>query len=527
MQFRWQSLRVRYAIFASFLIAIILLVNAVLLLWVKYNEFKTDIDERAYAFSNLAVKPVSDGYENYYFSGYFKFRELMHNLMMYEPDLIRIFLLNVDGKILFDSDNLSKSNFIPGKNLEFPQVTDSFYLDAIRKMKMSDRHIKGPQKDKVLEIISPNIDEWGRHKYSVVMWFSYQGVWSQIESRIYQIAALTIFSMLITSLIVWWIAGRITRPVVELTQRARGMASASSGDIQFEESDDEIKVLTDTFNSMTARIHENIRQLEMNNVKLASLNEELKDIDHMKSDLLANVSHELRTPLTSIKGYAEYILEGKLGPVTGKQEKALGVVQRNLERLSKLINALLDYSFMDAQQMALHIKPFDLKTLTKQIIATLASELEKRAINFNVEIPDDLPSVMGDKDKLYVVLENLTINAIKFTESSGAITISANSFEDDGKPMVQLKVVDTGVGIPKSELDRIFDRFYQVDATSKRKYGGMGLGLAIARSIVEAHHGIITAESEVGKGTTFTISLPAVYERFAEVEQTQQTRMHL
>lgn len=527
MQFRWQSLRVRYAIFASFFIAIILLANAVLLLWMKYSEFKNNIDERAYAFANLAVKPVSDGYENYYFSGYFKFRELMHNLMLYEPDLIKIFLINVDGKILFDSDNLSKSNFIPGKNLDFPQVTDRFYLDAIRKMKMSDRHIKGPQKEKVLEIISPNIDEWGRHKYSVVMWFSYRGIWSQIESRIYQIAALTIFSMLITSLIVWWISGRITRPVVDLTERARGMATASSGDIQVEESDDEIKVLTDAFNSMTARIHENIRQLEMNNVKLASLNEELKDIDHMKSDLLANVSHELRTPLTSIKGYAEYILEGKLGPVTGKQEKALGVVQRNLERLSKLINALLDYSFMDAHQMVLQIKPFDLKNLTKQIIATLASELEKRAINFQVEIPDDLPPVMGDKDKLYLVLENLTINAIKFTESSGDITISAHSYEDNGKPMVQMRVTDTGVGIPKSELDRIFDRFYQVDATSKRKYGGMGLGLAIARSIVEAHHGMITAESEVGKGTTFTISLPAAYEHFAEVEQTQQTRVHL
>ncbi|MCI0614708.1 cell wall metabolism sensor histidine kinase WalK [bacterium] len=527
MQFRWQSLRVRYAIFASFFIAIILIVNAVLLLWMKYSEFKKDIDERAFAFSNLAAKPVTDGYENYYFSGYFKFRELMHNLMEYEPDLIRIFLINVDGKILFDSDNLSKSHFIPGKNLEFPQVTDSFYLDAIRKIKMIDRHIKGPHNDKVLEIISPNIDEWGRHKYSVVMWFSYQGVWAQIESRIYQIAALTIFSMLITSLIVWWIAGRITRPVVELTERARGMASASSGDIQLEESDNEIKVLTNTFNSMTARIHENIRLLEMNNVKLGSLNEELKELDRMKSDLLANVSHELRTPLTSIKGYAEYILEGKLGPVTGKQEKALGVVQRNLERLSKLINALLDYSFMDAQQMVLHIKPFDLKNLTKQIIATLASELEKRAINFNVEIPDDLPSVMGDKDKLYLVLENLTINAIKFTETNGSITISAHSYEHCGKPMVELRVIDTGVGIPKSELDRIFDRFYQVDATSKRKYGGMGLGLAIARSIVEAHKGMITAESEVGKGTTFTISLPAIHEHFPEVDQPHQTRMHL
>jgi len=527
MRIRWQSLRVQYAIIASFFIAVILLANAALLLWLKYSELKNNIDERAFAFSNLAVKPVSDGYEAYYYSGYFKFRELMHSLMLYEPNLIKILLLDVNGKILFDSDNLSKTHFIPGQNVKFQQLTDQYSLDAIRKLEMSHRHVTGEKQDKILEIISPHIEEWGRHKYSVIMKFSYQALWPQIKLRMVHIAGLTIFSMLITSLIVWWIAGKITRPVVELTGRARSMASASSGEIRLEESDNEIKVLTHTFNSMTARIHENIRQLEMNNVKLASFNEELKELDRMKSDLLANVSHELRTPLTSIKGYAEYILEGKLGPVTSKQEKALGVVQRNLERLSKLISALLDYSLMDAQQMVLNIKPFDLKNLARQIVATLASEFERRAIHFKVEIPDNLPLVMGDKDKLYQVLENLTINAIKFTEASGSITVLAGTYEKDGKAYVELRVTDTGVGIPKSELDRIFDRFYQVDATSKRKYGGMGLGLAIARSIVEAHKGTISAESELGKGTTFIISFPAIYEHIPEIDQPEQSRMPL
>ena len=297
------------------------------------------------------------------------------------------------------------------------------------------------------------------------------------------------------------------------------MASVAPGEIQVEESENEIKLLNDAFNAMSAHIHENIQKLELNNVKLAALNDELKELDRMKSDLLANVSHELRTPLTSIKGYVEYILEGKLGPVSSKQEKGLGVVQRNLDRLSKLITALLDYSLMDAERMVLNLKPFSLHTLARQIVATLASELEKRALHFKSNIPEDLPLVMGDKDKLYQVLENLTINAIKFTKSGGTITVSAFAVAQNDQPWIELHVSDTGVGIPKSELDRIFDRFYQVDATSKRKYGGIGLGLAIARSIVEAHRGTISAQSEENKGTTFIIRLPAAFKIDAEVDQ--------
>jgi DNA-binding response OmpR family regulator len=125
--------------------------------------------------------------------------------------------------------------------------------------------------------------------------------------------------------------------------------------------------------------------------------------------------------------------------------------------------------------------------------------------------------VLGDKEKIYQVLENLTINAIKFTENNGRIALRAFSIKDDDRHCVQIDISDTGVGIPQEALPRIFDRFYQVDATSKRKYGGMGLGLAIARSIVEAHKGEISAKSEMGKGTTFTVVLPALGEMSAEL----------
>ena len=519
MNVRWQSLKVRYAIIASFFIAVILLVNAFILVWFKYKEFEKDIDQRAFSFASLAVKPVADGYDAYYYSGYFKFRELMNKLISYEPDLIKILLVDVNGRILFDSDNLKQSTFIPESGTELPRVKDQYYVNAIRKLEISHRYIPRRKGDKVLEIVSPYIEEWGRHKNSVIMTFSYDALKPQVRLLIYQIAALTLLSMLLTSFIAWVLADKITLPLVALTGRARVMASVAPGEIQVEESDNEIKLLNDAFNAMSAHIHENIRKLELNNVKLAALNDELKELDRMKSDLLANVSHELRTPLTSIKGYVEYILEGKLGPVSSKQEKGLGVVQRNLDRLSKLITALLDYSLMDAERMVLNIKPFSLHTLARQITATLASELEKRALQFKSNIPEDLPLVMGDKDKLYQVLENLTINAIKFTESGGTITVSAFAVKHNDQPWIELHVSDTGVGIPKSELDRIFDRFYQVDATSKRKYGGIGLGLAIARSIVEAHRGTISARSEENKGTTFIIRLPAAFEINTEMDQ--------
>lgn len=509
MKIHWQSLKIRYAAIFTFFIAVILLFNAILLIYFKYREFQNDVERRAYSFAHLAVKPICDGYETYYFSGYFKFRELLIDLISSEPEITEIQIVDVNGNVLFDSDDLQRSHFIPHPSQKRQVITDPYYLDAIRKLKMTPRRIEDQQGDRALEIVSPYIEEWGRHKLSVVMRFTYNTLKPQMRMMIYQVIGLTLLSMIITSLLAWMFTGRITKPLDRLTEKARGMIRGGISEEEIEGSENEVELLANTFNLMTSKIQANIKQLEENNQTLAKLNEDLKQLDRVKSDLLANVSHELRTPLTSIKGYTEYILEGKLGDITQKQQKGLMVVQRNLDRLSKLIHALLDYSLMDADKMVLNIKPFSLKQLFKQVVINLGSELEKRNLQIQIDIPDHLPFVVGDKEKIYQVLENLTINAIKFTESGGRITMRAASEPEKGNSLVRIHIEDTGVGIPKEALPRIFDRFYQVDATSKRKYGGMGLGLAIARSIIEAHKGTIVADSQVGRGTTFTVTLPA------------------
>jgi signal transduction histidine kinase/DNA-binding response OmpR family regulator len=510
MRIHWQSLKIRYAAIFTFFIAVILLFNALLLIYFKYKEFQNDVERRAFSFAHLAVKPICDGYETYFYSGYFKFRELLTDLISSEPEITEVQIVDVNGNILFDSDDLKKSHFIPHPEKPRNVITDAYYLDAIRKLELTQRRIQDKDGERTLEIVSPYIEEWGRHKLSVIMRFTYNTLDEPMRVMIYQIIGLTLLSMLFTSLLAWMFIGRITKPLDQLTEKARGMIRGGISEKEIESSENEVELLANTFSLMTSKIQENIKQLEENNTTLENLNKELKELDRVKSDLLANVSHELRTPLTSIKGYTEYILEGKLGPITQKQQKGLMVVQRNLDRLAKLINALLDYSLMDAEKMVLSIKPFNLKLLSKQVVVNLGSELEKRNIRFQLDIPDDLPFIIGDKEKIYQVLENLTINAIKFTENDGKISIQAESIQTDERPYVQISVSDTGVGIPEDALPRIFERFYQVDATSKRKYGGMGLGLAIARTIIEAHKGTIHVESRIGRGTTFRVTLPAV-----------------
>jgi signal transduction histidine kinase len=251
-------------------------------------------------------------------------------------------------------------------------------------------------------------------------------------------------------------------------------------------------------------------QLEESNRKLAAVNEELKELDRMKSDLLANVSHELRTPLTAIKGYTDYILERKLGPITDKQEKGLVVVHRNLDRLSKTINALLDFSSMETGRISLNIQPFHLSQLLEQLLTTLRSEFEKKGRTFRAEIEPHLPPVIADREKISAVIENLVINALKFTPEGGSITVRAARTTQPGKQGAEIRVADTGVGIPTSQLDKIFQRFHQVDGSATRRFGGIGLGLAIVKSILDAHGTNITVDSEEGKGTEFRFILPVV-----------------
>lgn len=260
--------------------------------------------------------------------------------------------------------------------------------------------------------------------------------------------------------------------------------------------------------------------------ELERLNKELRQLDKLKSEFLANVSHELRTPLTSIKGYVEYIKKEKLGPITPLQSEGLTVAQRNILRLQRLINDLLDYTRLEFKKAPLVISASSLEDMWTEIYDEYAEAIAKNRQTLHVSISPDLPLLYVDRQKYLQVLHNLISNAIKFTPEEGSIWLEARPshyhlryyhreiYQDhcavESLMPVEISVRDSGIGIPQEALPRIFERFYQVDSSNTRKYGGTGLGLAIVKSVVDAHGNAIDVKSVVGEGTVFSLILPGI-----------------
>ncbi len=227
---------------------------------------------------------------------------------------------------------------------------------------------------------------------------------------------------------------------------------------------------------------------------------EIKEIEKIKKDFVTNVSHELRTPLTAIKGYAE-TLRKEVDTAPGK--KYLEIVERNTNRLINIVNDLLLLSSLE-EKAALELEDVDLKAFLENVIKIFDQRLQDKRLSLVVDVKEGLPTIKADAFKLEQMLMNLLDNAIKYTDH-GEIAISA----DFQQNQVQIQVRDTGIGIPKENIPRVFERFYVVDKSRSRKSGGTGLGLSIVKHIVLLHKGAINIESALGKGTLVTVILPA------------------
>jgi signal transduction histidine kinase/DNA-binding response OmpR family regulator len=504
--FRLRSLKTRTALALSSVIVAILVFNGVYMILSKRGELRKGIEEDALTYARLTRAPMASAFLSFYASDFYKFRELMRDLLAMNRDVTRVRIANTAGQVRFDSRELQDVSRPPAPGA--PTMLEDRERAAAARPTDTAVHGRNPAGEETLAVVAPYALGDAGPRLAIVYDISYRRLNSETQHLVWATGGLTLISIGISLVMAVALATRITKPLSELTAGAKEIAQGHFDRRLDIRSGDELQTLSESFNDMTEQLKHNVEQLEESNQKLAAVNEELKELDRMKSDLLANVSHELRTPLTAIKGYTDYILERKLGTITDKQEKGLVVVQRNLERLGKSINALLDFSRMDVGRIVLDVRPFPLAPLVDQIHTTVRSELEKRRLAFQSRIDPTLPSVVADREKLAAVLENLVINAIKFTPEGGQIVVSAAPAIADGKPCATIAVADTGIGIPPDQLARIFNRFHQVDSSSTRRFGGVGLGLAIVKSIVEAHDSTIEVESEEGKGTVFRFRLP-------------------
>lgn len=231
---------------------------------------------------------------------------------------------------------------------------------------------------------------------------------------------------------------------------------------------------------------------------------ELKRVDQMRSDFVANVSHELRTPLSILRGYIETLLDAPETP-PAETRRIVGVMERHSQRLEAIVNDLLTLAQLESRAAALQLLPVDLSDLLGNVARDWEKKFADKRLRVDVDLAPGLAEIAADEARLQEVLYNLLDNAVKYTPEGGAIRLRV---APEAPNEVAISISDTGIGIPKQDLPRIFERFYRADKARSRQLGGTGLGLSIVKHIAQLHGGRVDAESEPGKGTTIRVILP-------------------
>lgn len=283
----------------------------------------------------------------------------------------------------------------------------------------------------------------------------------------------------IALVVTFFLARRITAPVTELTKAAERLGQGDLSQRVEYTGKDEIGNLTNTFNSMAG---------------------ELERTEKLRRNMVADSAHELRTPISNIRGYLEAVRDGVIKP----EPNTVDILYKETMHLSNLVDDLQDLTLADAGELKLVMQPEDIAEVIKHSVA-MQAYLETKGLSITTEIPDGLPLVNVDKRRIGQVLRNLLDNAVKHTARGGSIKVTVMLL--DG--LVKISVSDTGEGISEADLPNIFERYYRVDPSRNRATGGSGLGLTIAKRLVEAHGGIIEVQSEIGKGSCFSFTIPA------------------
>jgi PAS domain S-box-containing protein len=302
-------------------------------------------------------------------------------------------------------------------------------------------------------------------------------------------------------------------------EEARAVAEASQRELSqanevLEQQAVELEVTQQQLEEQSAELEAQSEELRTTNDELLDRTEALEEAraaaeraNRAKSEFLATMSHELRTPLNAIAGYVQLMQLDVYGPLTDQQRDALDRVHRSQRHLLRLINDVLNLSRIEAGRLEYRLEPVAVRQLVDAVLPMVEPQLEARGLSWSVEVPGDLVA-RADRDKAEQVLLNLLSNASKFTPPGGQVRIEG-ARDGPGQERVVLRVQDSGVGIPRNRLAEVFEPFVQVDTSHTRRSEGTGLGLAISRDLARGMHGDLAAESEEGRGSTFTLALPA------------------
>lgn len=330
-------------------------------------------------------------------------------------------------------------------------------------------------------------------------WFRLTGELRGLFDTKFGIIFMVVGSSLIFILLIWWCANLLYR-TDERWHRAEEALRRAHGDLerQVEERTQRLKEVNESLQAEIAVRQEVQKSLKRANDKLLRLNQ-------IKTDFTSMVSHELRTPLSAIKESIQLVMDGVDGPVTKEQQDTLNITFRNVDRLTRLINSVLDFSKMEAGKMELSLASCNIVEVVREVGDLMSLAIQKKGIDFQLELPTESIPLTCDADKVKQVIINLLDNALKFTDPGGTITVRLSK----GKAGVRIDVEDTGMGIQEDNYSIIFEMFTQVAREGVKKVkAGAGLGLALCRQIAKLHGGTIEVKSVKGKGSHFYVTLP-------------------
>ncbi len=392
----------------------------------------------------------------------------------------RIWIFNREGKIIATS---TKEEVTAGKSVD-PAIRKTVLKGENAMQQLKFEGLSEP----MLSVVIP----WGKEDNlygGIVLHAPIVGMNETVRNIRETILWATLFGILLSTAMVSYLSWSISRPLKRIDRVASEIGRGNYDERIHVDYPDEIGDLADTINAMAD--------------KLAKIDQERRKLDRIRNDFLANVSHELKTPLTAMQGFLEALQDGLI-PEEGRQ-KYYNVMYQETMHMNRLVDDIMDLIKLENDEIVLSKHPLKVESLLHKVAFKFKQEAVEKGIDIRVEVKGELPKVYADQDRLEQILANLVKNAVKFTDE-GTIAIIA---ERDGS-YVLLQVKDTGIGISAADQELIWERFFKVDRGRPKKNKGTGLGLAIVKELVELHQGKIKVESEVNKGTTFSVWIPSV-----------------
>jgi signal transduction histidine kinase len=483
-----RSLRARLAGVLAALVALVLLANAAWFVLSARRRLRERLETSASLFASLATGPLCSAYEAYFESGYFKFRQVVRDLLASAPDVTRVQIVDVEGRILFDSGHLDDGAHAAGPLGRL----DPVQLEAARRLEPTRLEGRNGHREG-LEIVSPWVEDWGRHRLSVVYHVSYRNLHAEYRRSARATLALTGLSIVAAGLVGFGLASRLTQPLAGLTAGAREIAQGRFGRRLEVRTGDELQTLAEAFNEMAERLEATRRERERLIAELEGRNAELERFTY-------TVSHDLRSPLVTVRGFVDLLEKDVAGRQVERVTADLARIRSATSTMETLLRELLELSRVGRVMNPPERVALD--ALAGKAVALLHERL--RAAKVRVDVWPGLPVVHGDRNRLLEVFLNLVENAVKFRSGQGEPVIEIGSRPGPEGPVVYVR--DNGVGIDPRYHDRVFALFERLDP----RVEGTGVGLALVKRIVEVHGGRVWVESEgAGKGSAFCFTLPA------------------